>query len=177
VKANYSKTVKSLFFFWSTSALLAIGVYYILWLIMPSHRVFGAFFHMNLYHYRYPVPYILIVCFFYGIVATLFTDRFVRQTQLRQIITTLIIVILTVLISSPFGGMLWHYHDMQAGFFPGDWKRKMVKNGIRDGLSIGWFIIAISIPYNIIGILICYYLTRKGAFLLREKPNKSNKTV
>jgi hypothetical protein len=161
--------LKQLAFFWITSFVLAVAVYYLLWLIMPHHYVFGALFRMFCYHMDHPLPFIAIPCFFYGIIASLFSTKISQQGFIMQILTTILIIILTVLISSPFGGMLWHYYDMKAGYFPENWFLKMVRLGFEWGLEIGWYIIALSIPYTIIGSIVCFYLTRKGSLLFHER--------
>ncbi|MDH7913389.1 hypothetical protein [Winogradskyella sp. SYSU M77433] len=135
-------------------------------MIMPSHKVFGALFRMFLYHWEYPISFIAIPCFFYGILATIFTKTFIKQTITKQILLTLLIISLTILLSSPFGGILWHYYDMKAGYFPSNWIFKMIKNGFVQGFKIGWLIILLSFPYNILGAIACYFLTKKGSKLL-----------
>ena len=158
--------LKRLVFFWLASFIAATTGYYLLWLI-PRYYVFGAPCGMPCYHYEHPVQYILIPCFFYGIIATLYAERFYKQNKIRQIFSTLIIATLTVIISSPFGGMLWHFHDMMAGYFPASSVDKMIRNGSKMGLSIGWLVIALSIPYNFLGLILCFFITRKGAKLFR----------
>jgi hypothetical protein len=83
-----------------------------------------------------------------------------------------IIVLLTVALSAPLGGMLWHWHDMQAGYFPAHWQRILLAEGSRDGLVVGWLVVLLSVPYNVLGIIICYFLTRTGARLFRGSPNR-----
>jgi hypothetical protein len=69
----------------------------------------------------------------------------------------------TVLLASPLGGMLWYWHDMRAGFFPPDWLSTLLLQGSRDGLLLGWLIVSLSIPYNLLGLLTCYGLLTVGA--------------
>ena len=76
---------------------------------------------------------------------------------------------------SPFGGMLWHYHDMKFGFFPDNWISKMVNHGFSMGLELGWLIILFSIPYNIFGSIVCYFLTKKGIELFNGEEAASSK--
>lgn len=154
-------------FFWFASFTIAISSYYLLWRIMPHHYVFGTFYRMFLYHYQHPIQYIAIPCFFYGIIASVYSNKFYLQTYKRQIQTTIFIVSLTILISSPFGGMLWFYHDMQAGYFPANWVNKIISSGISTGLSMGWLIIMLSLPYNILGFVVTYFLTKLGASQIR----------
>ena len=156
---------KRLIFYWTTSFILATAGYYILRFIMPDHYVFGLLYRMFLYHWEHPVMFILIPCFFYGIIATLLSGSFAKQGMTGQILLTILIILVTVLLSSPAGGMLWHYYDMKAGWFPEYWFTKMVKYGTSWGLETGWYIIALSIPYNISGSVICYFLTRKGSHI------------
>lgn len=160
--------LKRLLFFWTTSFLIATSCYYLLWLTMPQHYVFGTWYRMFEYHYQHPIQYISIPCFVYGFIATFYANKFYHQSTKRQMITSLIIVFLTVLISSPFGGMLWNFHDMESGYFPTNWVDRMFSNGISMGLSIGWLIIGLSIPYNILGIIVSFFLTKKGADLFRQ---------
>lgn len=160
--------LKKLLFFWVTSFSIAISCYYLLWLIMPKHYVFGVWYRMFLYHYQHPVQYIFIPCFFYGFIATFYTTKFYLQTTKKQVLTTSLIIILTVILSSPFGGMLWVYHDMQAGYFPVNWFKKILTDGVSTGLSIGWLIILLSIPYNVLGFIVCYFLTKKGSELFKK---------
>ncbi|WP_190304370.1 hypothetical protein [Flavobacterium branchiophilum] len=160
---------KRLLFYWVTSFILAIILYYILWTIMPNHYVFGAWYRMFLYHWQHPISFIAIPCFFYGIIATLLADKFSKQKVTKQILLTIGIIILTIILSSPFGGMLWHYYDMKAGHFPQNWIGKMIRLGFEWGLEVGWLIIGLSIPYNIIGSIACYFLTKKGVELFNTK--------
>lgn len=124
---------------------------------------------MFLYHSAFPLQYIVIPCFFYGILATLFTKSFKNKKIVGQILLTILIIILTILISSPFGGMLWHFHDMKAGYFPEKWISKMITRGFTWGLETGWYIILLSIPYNIFGSILCFLLTKKGVTIYSEK--------
>ncbi len=166
---NLKTLTKRLVFYWTSSFILATVLYYILWTIMPNHYVFGALYRMFLYHWEHPIMFIIIPCFFYGIIATLLTDKFSKQKTTGQFFLTLLIILLTVIFSSPFGGMLWHFYDMKAGYFPTNWLSKMISQGFEWGLEIGWLVIGLSIPYNIIGSLTCYFLTKKGCELFKTK--------
>lgn len=135
---------------------------------MPNHYVFGVWFRMLAYHWQHPIQYILIPCFFYGIIATLISDTFTRRKISGQVFLTFEIIILTIILSSPFGGMLWLYHDMQAGFFPTNWVGTMITKGFSWGIESGWLIIGLSIPYNIFGSVFCYFLTKKGSELFKN---------
>lgn len=159
--------LKRLLFYWGTSFILATILYYILWLIMPYHYVFGALYRMFLYHWQYPIAFIAIPCFFYGIMATLLTNKFSSQSLIVQIFLTLVIIFLTITASLPFGGMLWHYCDMRAGHFPPNWFNTMITLGFDWGLEFGWLVIGLSIPYNIICAIGCYFLTKKGSELFK----------
>ncbi len=158
-----NKSIKNrLIFYWISSFIIAYIGYYILWLVMPNHYVFGVSYRMMLYHWEFPLQYIAIVCFFYGIIASIFSEKFKNQKTLGRILICLIIIILSILFSSPFGGMLWFLHDMNAGFFPQNWFSKILYTGSLWGLQMGWYIILLSIPYNVFGSIICYFLTKKG---------------
>lgn len=142
---------------------------------MPKQYVFGVFYRMFLYHYEYPIAYIAIPCFWYAVLASVFSNRFKKSTPNRQLLFTLIIVGLTILLSSPLGGMLWHYHDMSAGYFPENWIAKMISKGSLMGLEFGFIIVALSAPYNLFGLVISYYLMRWGAKLFEN--HKSDNSI
>ncbi len=154
--------LKRLLFFWIASFTCAILGYYLLKFIMPNDYVFGMYYRMLLYHYEYPIGYILIPCIIYGLLCMYFMNRLQTGNSWMRLFFVGIIVFLTVLISSPLGGMLWQYHDMNAGYFPDDWLLKMIIKGSIMGFQFGWLIIALSIPYNILGIIISYFITSKG---------------
>ncbi len=161
--------VIKLVFFWLASAASAIPGYYILLAVFPDRSVFISLYRMFGYHNRNPIEFILIPCFFYGILAAIYSSRFLKQNFKRQFLTTCIIVLLTVLLSSPVGGMLWYYHDMEAGFFLKNWISLMISRGFGDGLMLGWIIAFFSLPYSLLGMIVCYFITRWGSLYLSEK--------
>jgi hypothetical protein len=140
---------------------------------MPNNSVFGSWFRMLNYHELHPFQYILIPCFFYGIVATYFFKTISYESIREQMFLTIKIILITIFISCPFGGILWHFHDMQAGYFPEEWVNLMFSRGTSDGIHLGWLIILLSFPYNIFGSIICFYLTKSG-YKLYNKILKEN---
>lgn len=162
-----NKTIKKLLFYFIASFALATALYIILWLIMPRHYVFGSLYRMNKYHVGYPISFIAIPCFFFAISATFFTTNFLKKSVKRQVLITALILSITVIVSSPFGGMLWHYYDMKAGFFPENWVEIMLIQGTKWGLQGGWLIVILSIPYNIMISVIFYFLIKKGSELFK----------
>lgn len=164
-------TINRLFFYWVSSFILASSLYYVLELITPGHRVFGTLYRMLNYHSSYPIQFIAIPCLFYGIIASIFANKFQIKNTRGRIFLTLLIIVLTILISSPFGGMLWYYRDMKAVYFPANWISKMISRGFSGGLQLGWFLVLLSFPYNIFGSIICYFLTKKGMELFKNNRN------
>jgi len=162
--------MKKILFFLMMSSALAISVYFILWLIIPDNLVFGFPFplRMSAYHYEHPIPYILIPCFVYSVIASLLSETFLKVNKGKRILLTVLIVLLTVFFSCPFGGMLWYYHDMQAGFFPDNWLSILLTQAPMMGWRWGFLIVGIAIPYNLIGSVICYFLTLRGAKIFQE---------
>lgn len=132
----------------------ASAIYQILHLIMPKGYVFGALYRMFLYHEVHPEQYIAIVSAAYGFSALIWTFRFGKKKGFARYFSMLAMMFLAIAIASPVGGILWTFHDMQVGFFP---DRDVMINHFCDGavtgLEIGWLIILLSIPYNLIGIV------------------------
>lgn len=154
-----------MFFFWLTSFVIATLSYFILSVVLPSSRVFGSWYRMIDYHFQNPIAFTAIPCFFYGIIAPFFAENFTYLNQKKRLLKTIYIILLVVLVSTPFGGMLWHYFDMKAGYFPKTWMEKLLVQGSWDGLKMGWIIIALSFPYNLLGAVVTYYITRLGSEL------------
>jgi len=168
MQQDYYPSMKKFLFYFAISSILAVTVYYLLWFIMPLNCVFGFPMRMAAYHYEYPIQYILIPCFFYSVIASLVADYFIQAKILKRILLTVLIVLLTVLLSCPFGGMLWNFHDMQAGYFPHNWMNVLFIKAPVMGLQCGFLIIASAIPYNLIGTVICYFLTLKGGKMFQK---------
>jgi hypothetical protein len=124
---------------------------------------------MFTYHYKYPYQYIFIVCFFYSLFATVFAQKIAKSE--KWLLYSLVVIFLALLFASPVGGMLWHVHDMLAGFFPANAMHKILQ-GIPEGLGIGWLILLLSFPYNILCTLCGIAGTRVVAKKLLQYPGK-----
>ncbi|MBF9221317.1 hypothetical protein [Hymenobacter ruricola] len=149
-------------YYWLTSFGCAAAGYGLLWLLLPGHHVFGAPYRMILYHEAHPLAYIALCCGCFGPLAAVATDAFRRRGRWGRLGVVGLLALATVALSSPLGGLLWHWHDMQAGYFPADWPRQLVA-GAAEGLTTGWLIVLLSVPYNVLGLLVCYGLLATGA--------------
>lgn len=158
VKAMNRKTLPAFFVFFLCAFLVTSGMYLLLHALL-SGFVFGALFRMFLYHWEHPYQYISLVCLCYAALAAALAPRVARNGRLA-----ILVVLLSPLAASPFGGALWHYHDMLAGFFPPDPWSKLLR-GVGEGLSAGWLILLLSFPYN----LFCAALGVKGTVWLAKK--------
>ena len=161
--------MKQLLYYWVSSFVVAILSYYLLWLVLPGHNVFGSWYSMINYHMEYPHAFIAIPCFFYGIIAPLFSKSFLQSRLKKRLLANSFIILVVVFLSSPIGGMLWHFFDMKTGYFPKNWPYKLLVKGSVDGLRMGWLIIVLSIPYNLLGITMSFALTKKGSELFDKK--------
>jgi len=154
--------LKRILFYWLTAFGCATAGYFLLWLLLPGHHVFGNLYGMYLYQDRYPLAYIALCCGCFSPLAAGATDAFGRRGRWGRVGVVLLLALTTVVLSSPLGGMLWEWHDMQAGYFPADWVHVLFLNGARDGLIMGWLIVLLSVPYNVLGLLVCYSLLQAG---------------
>ena len=135
--------------------LLCSGAYFLLSLVMD--RVFGALIRMYCYHFTYPYQYIFIVCLSFGIFGTIWDKYCRKMTGIKKRLSIIFLLILTVLYSSVFGGILWKIHDMQAGYFTTGMRFvDDLKWGAMAGLLCGWMIVLLSIPFNIITGIVMY---------------------
>ncbi|UOQ53404.1 hypothetical protein [Hymenobacter cellulosivorans] len=154
---------RRILFFTLTSWVLAVAGYYVLRVLLPNGHVFGAWYLMLLYHEAHPLAYITLCCACFGPLAALTLNSWARRGGWGRAGIVALLALATVAVASPLGGMLWYWHDMRAGYFPPDWLPTLLLHGCRDGLALGWLIVALSIPYNVLGLLVCYGLLAAGA--------------
>ncbi|PSB55665.1 hypothetical protein [Chamaesiphon polymorphus] len=120
------------------------------------HYPIATLYRMFAYHNQYPFQYIAIVSVVFGIVGSHWVDRYDRTKGILRWQEIAIVMLLTIVISSPFGGMLWQIHDMQHGFMPQNYLGKIFQ-GISWGLAYGWLIALLSIPMNLVGLTVGYF--------------------
>ena len=135
-------------------------VYLLLRSVMPGGYVFGLWFRMPPYHYLHPFQYIGVVAICYGILAAFLAERFGPLPFWKRVVSILGLIFATLLVSSIPGGILWTIHDMQAGFVPSGhrfWDDLF--RGAANGLRFGWLILALSIPYNLVGMVLGVWAT------------------
>lgn len=140
------------------------GLYGLVSLLM-NESAFGWLPRMFLYHEQHPMQYIGVVAICYAAVASLWTACMKRKRLgVRRILEALAVILVALVLACPLGGMLWHFHDMQAGFFPHFWLRKLLR-GFVDGLMVGPMLVFFSFPYNIIGLIAgCIVTIRLNSF-------------
>ena len=156
-------------FYLLVSFAAAVLGYFIIKAIRSDNEVFGSLFRMSSYHHQHPFSYILIPCVLYSLIVTIGGSQPLNKSLLREVILTLAIVFFTILFSLPVGGMLYYYHDMRAGYFPDNWLPVMINDGTSKGFEAGWLIIALSFPYNVLGIVVCYFITKAGSHIFHKK--------
>jgi len=65
---------------------------------------------------------------------------------------------------------MWVIHDMQAGYFTeGSRFWTSIRWGAWEGIKGGWLVILLSIPYNLLGSIAGYFVTRYGFALARPE--------
>ena len=152
--------------------VLGAVVYVGLRAILPDGAVFGALYRMFLYHRAFPYAYIAVVAVTWGVVFALGAPFVARLEGWRRRAAILAGMLGTVVLASIPGGILWVVHDMQAGWFPEGgvlWSR--LTWGATTGLVTGWLVVALSVPYNILGLGIGYAVTE--AALRFVEPRRS----
>lgn len=119
----------------------------------------GPNFSYHQYHHQHPYQYIALVALVYALVGSLWY-RCCRTAKWWLRYTSLILVIpVSLVISSIPGGVLWKLHDMHAGFYTrGEVLWRDLYLGAKQGLKLGWRLMLLSFPYNVLGYLIGTYL-------------------
>jgi cytochrome c oxidase subunit IV len=131
------------------------GTIIIIHSVFKLDRPFAALYRMYEYHNEHPFQYIAIVSVVFGIVGACWIDRYGNTTGYLRWWTMTVAMLLTIVIASPFGGMLWQIHDMGHGFVPENYLGK-VFSGISQGLQCGWLIGLLSMPMNLVGFATGY---------------------
>ena len=164
------KRLLAFFAFFGCSFGLAALIYHALALLTSGQFIFGVLPRMFCYHWEYPNHYIALVCLIYALLATALAPRIARRPSLA-----ILIVLATPLLASPLGGMLWHLHDMLAGYFPNSWWQKLM-DGMEEGILAGWLIILMSFPYNAICAVLGILGTRRLAQRLYPSPETADRS-
>lgn len=157
-----NRIAKRILFFLPVGFIIASLGYMLLKNFFQKH-VFASLFRMFYYHEQHAYQYILLVCIVYTVLMAGFFSVINTQKRWLRSIKIIAVMFLTILISSPLGGVLWHIHDMQAGYFVyGAHLRDKLWMGFTWGLQLGWLIIFYSFPYNILGLIAGYFITELG---------------
>jgi hypothetical protein len=132
----------------------------------------ATLYRMFAYHNQYPFQYFAIVTVVFGIVGSHWIELYGRTKGIVRWWTMTVAMVLTIVISSPFGGMLWQIHDMQHGFIPDNYQTKLVQ-GIIWGLGLGLPIAVLSVPMNLVGFTVGYIGLNRLAKLAKS-PHQSD---
>lgn len=161
------KRVTLLFSVYSAAGFILLSVVYLLLKAIKlaiygeSGLVFGSLFRMFMYHEQHPYQYLLLIAIIYGCIAAPWSYYVGRSLKRwKRAVSIVGVMLLTVLVSSAPGGMLWVLHDAQAGFFPrmSQFWRALWWGAIA-GFQLGWLIFLLSTPYNAICLCCGYWLT------------------
>ena len=152
-----------LFGFYLLASFASASLGYLLVGAVMGEHVFGGLYRMFLYHLQHPFQYIALACLVFSALAAAFTPRIARLASVPRFVAILGVMLGSVLLASVPGGVLWSVHDMQAGSFPAGarfWGA--LAWGASTGLQIGWLVIALSLPYNLLGLLAGYFIMTCG---------------
>ena len=149
------------FYLLASFASASLG-YFLVGAVLGEH-VFGGLYRMFLYHWQHPFQYIALACLVFSALATALTPRIARLADGSRPAAILGLLLGSVLLASLPGGALWSIHDMQAGYFPaGGHFWGALAWGASTGLQTGWLIIALSLPYNLLGLVAGYFIVTCG---------------
>lgn len=148
--------------------VLGAIVHPVLAAVMPGRYVFGALYRMFLYHWAFPYQYVAVVAVTWGLVFAVSAPAVSRLGGWKRRLAIVVGMLGTVVLASIPGGVLWKLHDMHAGYFPeGDRLWADLTWGATTGLATGWLVVALSVPYNLIGLGLGYAVTEVGLRTLR----------
>lgn len=122
-------------------------------------------FEKHIYYRHYPYQYIALICLVYSLIATRLSSFLLKLSWYKKYILIIWILLLTVIISSFFAGILRAIHDMMAWRFP-SWQLFIdhIRFGATHWIVLWWTVAIFSIPYNIITLIIGILLTTGISF-------------
>lgn len=157
-------------FFAAACWLLGAFGYLLLVRFMRDGAVFGSWYRMFEYHNQHPYQYIAIVAVAYGLTAAVWARFLGHLTGVKRVGSIVAVMLVALFLASVPGGLLWGIHDIQAGFVPPlPVMRRNLMWAATTGLTFGWVIIGLSIPYNILGCVMGYAVTHFGQKMLEMR--------
>jgi H+/Cl- antiporter ClcA len=162
-------TPKVFLFMFTAAFVLGVLAYWLLRAAMPDGVVFASLPRMIGYHWQHPYQYIAVVAVVYALIGTLCAYRWPHIQGRRRRWAIVGIMVLGIVAASAPAGALWKIHDMQAGHFTsGPRFREDLVWGVKSGLELGWLVVALSVPYNIICLAGGYWITARGFVLAAD---------
>ncbi|TDS83653.1 hypothetical protein [Comamonas sp. JUb58] len=148
------------------------AVYLLLRDVVGLRMVFGGLYRMFMYHANHPFQYIALFCAVFAAGLALVLGCWPKARQWPAWVLTTLVLLLSLLLGSALGGALWSLHDMQAGYFPpGDRLWQHLWWGVESGLYVGWLVLLLSLPFNVLCLPAFYGAGRYGVKQFhRHKP-------
>lgn len=131
--------------------LYSAAVYWLLHDALGMQHVFAGLYRMFMYHAAHPYQYIALFCAVYALVLALVLQLFPQMASKRRWAVLACTLLLTLLLASAMGGVLWKVHDMQAGYFTEGarlWRDLLW--GAENGVQVGWQVLALSQPFGLL---------------------------
>lgn len=117
---------------------------------------FGAWMRMFCYHYAHPFQYITVAAVAFALTAAPFI-ALLPPAGAKKKLGIVAAILASIIPASAAGGMLWKLHDMQAGYFTeGSRFWDDMAWGAVNGLQIGWLLVLLSAPFNILCFAVAY---------------------
>lgn len=189
LKKNWSKTplnfnlqIMNTKLFWKlflySFSITNIVFFLLLWISYNNKvwflPVFSAF--IPWYHLSYWVWFILILSIVYSLIFT-YAENYYKKIKswIKQILFIIFLILITIQISIIFWWILWrvlYMIDWWILFDSYTRFRYHIFTWIKDSLYFSWFIIGLSIPFNIIMLLLWVIFSKK---IYKNYENQDNK--
>jgi hypothetical protein len=138
--------------------------------ILGQPYVFGALYRMFTYHWEHPFQYIAVATIHYSLFASMWVTFWSNASGWRRWVQISLVLIASLLTSGIWGGVLWKYHDMRAGFFPeGGRMLSDILWGASTGFVVGPIIVLLSFPLNAMALIAGYFFTHKVPLVLKSR--------
>ena len=138
--------------------------------VWPGRPVFASLYRMYTYHDVHAYAFIAVVAVVFALSAAAVGPAVGRLTGWRRRFAILGVLVASVTLAGVPGGALWVVYDTLAGFVP---SRPILQSnllrGAGDGLVVGWLVVAVSVPFNVLAAASGCGLLEAGLRLARVR--------
>ena len=141
------------------SCLLGLAFYFGLKELLGLLPFQQPFVRVFPYPNSQPIPYIVAIAFAFATISSFWLERIAPKKFRHPLLQIAFVPFVALLLAGTLCGMIWVYHDMQAGYFPDSPVfQQHIWWGAKTGLGLSIFAAIASFPLNILSYIVAYLI-------------------